>query len=123
MPLHLIDFYNFKPPAELVVHRDESQAIRVNAAKTCLVGGGSVVGLGGCQARTCRIGLRVTSASGQWPGTQAPASQPARQPYVQQPWLSANSCSGALLGLHSSTQFVAQHARTAAGGDTWWRAC
>jgi hypothetical protein len=35
--MHLIDFYNFKPPAELLVNRDESQAIRVNAAKTSLV--------------------------------------------------------------------------------------
>eukprot|EP00882_Tetradesmus_deserticola_P000731 GHRQ01000798.1.p1 GENE.GHRQ01000798.1~~GHRQ01000798.1.p1 ORF type:complete len:504 (+),score=238.10 GHRQ01000798.1:145-1656(+) len=34
--MHLIDFYNFKPPAELLVNRDESQAIRVNAAKTSL---------------------------------------------------------------------------------------
>lgn len=38
MPLHLIDFYNFKPPADLVVNREESQAIRINAAKTSLVG-------------------------------------------------------------------------------------
>jgi hypothetical protein len=35
--MHLIDLYNFKPPAELLVSRDESQAIRVNAAKTSLV--------------------------------------------------------------------------------------
>lgn len=35
--MHLIDFYNFKPPAELLVNRDESQAMRVNAAKTSLV--------------------------------------------------------------------------------------
>ncbi|KAF6254699.1 FAE1/Type III polyketide synthase-like protein-domain-containing protein [Scenedesmus sp. NREL 46B-D3] len=34
--MYLIDFYNFKPPAELLVNRDESQAIRVNAAKTSL---------------------------------------------------------------------------------------
>lgn len=37
MPLHLIDFYNFKPPADLIVNREESQAIRLNAAKTSLV--------------------------------------------------------------------------------------
>jgi hypothetical protein len=35
--MHLIDLYNYKPPAELLVDRDESQAIRVNAAKTSLV--------------------------------------------------------------------------------------
>lgn len=37
MPLHLIDLYNFKPPADLIVNREESQAIRINAAKTSLV--------------------------------------------------------------------------------------
>lgn len=37
MPLHLIDLYNFKPPADLTVNREESQAIRINAAKTSLV--------------------------------------------------------------------------------------
>jgi hypothetical protein len=37
MPLHLIDFYNFKPPADLLVEREEGHAIRVNAAKTSLV--------------------------------------------------------------------------------------
>jgi hypothetical protein len=37
MPLHLIDFYNFKPPADLLVDREEGHAIRVNAAKTSLV--------------------------------------------------------------------------------------
>lgn len=37
MPLHLIDLYNFKPPADLMVNREESQAIRLNAAKTSLV--------------------------------------------------------------------------------------
>lgn len=37
MPLHLIDLYNFKPPAELMVNREEGQAIRLNAAKTSLV--------------------------------------------------------------------------------------
>lgn len=36
MPLHLIDLYNFKPPADLTVNREESQAIRINAAKTSL---------------------------------------------------------------------------------------
>jgi len=35
--MHLIDLYNFKPPADLIVHREESQAIRINAAKTSLV--------------------------------------------------------------------------------------
>lgn len=34
--MHLIDFYNFKPPADLEVDRDEHHAIRVNAAKTSL---------------------------------------------------------------------------------------
>lgn len=37
MPLHLIDFYNFKPPADLLVDREEGHAIRLNAAKTSLV--------------------------------------------------------------------------------------
>lgn len=37
MTLHLIDLYNFKPPAELSVNREESQAMRLNAAKTSLV--------------------------------------------------------------------------------------
>lgn len=35
--MHLIDLYNFKPPAELIVHREEAQALRVQAAKTSLV--------------------------------------------------------------------------------------
>ncbi|KAF8071135.1 CUT1 [Scenedesmus sp. PABB004] len=35
--MHLVDFYNFKPPADLIVVRDESQAMRVQAAKTSLV--------------------------------------------------------------------------------------
>lgn len=35
--MYLIDFYNFKPPAELLVNREESQALRVQAAKESLV--------------------------------------------------------------------------------------
>lgn len=34
--MFLIDFYNFKPPAELLVNREESQALRVQAAKESL---------------------------------------------------------------------------------------
>jgi hypothetical protein len=37
MPLHLIDLYNFKPPAELSVRREETHVMRVQAAKTSLV--------------------------------------------------------------------------------------
>lgn len=35
--MYLIDLYNFKPPAELLVNREESQALRVQAAKESLV--------------------------------------------------------------------------------------
>jgi hypothetical protein len=68
MPLHLIDLYNFKPPADLIVNREESQAIRINAAKTSLV-------------RICGCGIACIRRS-----AQLPASTAACQPTMPERW-------------------------------------
>jgi hypothetical protein len=84
MPLHLIDLYNFKPPADLIVNREESQAIRINAAKTSLV-------------RICATACIRRSA-------QQPASTSSCQPTMSEPLALLGARVVDILGLHCSGQ-------------------